>query len=254
MIKNDRQLGKPLGLFQNTKDNIEALTGLTGGEIAYATDTGEDGVYDAVSAGWVWGRGTLLASSSNDIFRCNNPGGASSFIGIIATLPGGATLTYTITSGNNAVLKPASTGHLAKLRLYNTTRNTYALISDATTATNTIILTNSVPIDWQVGDTISIASQTVVGEFAWTDFEITNEIINASGLFIEFTIVPDVAGTSLRIHPFETYSASKTIGVSGQVASIPMRGTLLVKIINNIFSVSWSGSPSAVLGRVVGVL
>jgi hypothetical protein len=56
MIKNDRQLGTPFGLFSNTKANIEALTGLTGGETAYATDTGEDGVYDAVAEEWVWGR------------------------------------------------------------------------------------------------------------------------------------------------------------------------------------------------------
>jgi hypothetical protein len=56
MIKNDRQLGAPFGLFSDTKTNIEALTGLTGGETAYATDTGEDGVYDAVAEEWVWGR------------------------------------------------------------------------------------------------------------------------------------------------------------------------------------------------------
>lgn len=56
MIKNDRQLGAPFGLFSDTKANIEALTGLTGGETAYATDTGEDGVYDAVGSAWVWGR------------------------------------------------------------------------------------------------------------------------------------------------------------------------------------------------------
>ncbi len=56
MRKNDVQLGRPAVLYADTKTNIEALTGLVGGEVAYATDTGEDGVYDAVGAAWVWGR------------------------------------------------------------------------------------------------------------------------------------------------------------------------------------------------------
>lgn len=56
MRKGDAQLGAPQILYQNTKANLEALSGLVGGEIAYATDTGEDGVYDAVLASWSWGR------------------------------------------------------------------------------------------------------------------------------------------------------------------------------------------------------
>lgn len=66
MIKNDRQLGKPFGLFRDTKSNVEALAGLTGGETAYATDTGEDGIYDAVAAEWVWGRSGSGAPLSDD--------------------------------------------------------------------------------------------------------------------------------------------------------------------------------------------
>lgn len=53
---NDNQLGRPEVLYKNTKSNIEALSGMTGGEIAYATDTGEDGIYDSVVNTWVWGR------------------------------------------------------------------------------------------------------------------------------------------------------------------------------------------------------
>jgi hypothetical protein len=58
MRKDDLQLGRPSRLYQNTKANIEALTGLTGGEEAYATDTGEKGHYDAVAAEWSWGGGS----------------------------------------------------------------------------------------------------------------------------------------------------------------------------------------------------
>lgn len=56
MRKGEDQLGRPSILYKNTKATIEAFSGLTGGEVAYATDTGEDGVYDAVGAAWVWGR------------------------------------------------------------------------------------------------------------------------------------------------------------------------------------------------------
>lgn len=84
MIKNDRQLGAPFGLFSDTKANIEALTGLTGGETAYATDTGEDGVYDAVGSAWVWGRsgggggGTPAGNDREIQFNDDGAFGASS--------------------------------------------------------------------------------------------------------------------------------------------------------------------------------
>lgn len=54
MIKNDVQLGRPLKPYEGTKANIEALTGLTGGEFAHATDTGDDGFYNNVTGSWVW--------------------------------------------------------------------------------------------------------------------------------------------------------------------------------------------------------
>jgi len=55
--KNDTQLGRPFIDFRDTKTNVEALTGLIGGEQAHATDTGKNGYYDAVGATWVWGVG-----------------------------------------------------------------------------------------------------------------------------------------------------------------------------------------------------
>lgn len=57
MIRNGKILGKPLVHFRDTKANIEALTGLVGGEEAHATDTGENGYYDEVATAWVWGGG-----------------------------------------------------------------------------------------------------------------------------------------------------------------------------------------------------
>ena len=54
MIKNDAQYGRPFVDFTDTKSNIEALTGLVGGETAYAVDAGESGHYDFVNSIWVW--------------------------------------------------------------------------------------------------------------------------------------------------------------------------------------------------------
>ena len=56
MRTGDTQIGKPAVLYKNTKANIEALSGIAQGAIAYATDTDELGTYDGVSA-WTWGAG-----------------------------------------------------------------------------------------------------------------------------------------------------------------------------------------------------
>ena len=55
MIKNDRVYGVPLVQYKDTKTNIEALSGIGEGAIAYATDTDEFGSYDGTT--WTWGQG-----------------------------------------------------------------------------------------------------------------------------------------------------------------------------------------------------
>lgn len=66
MRQGDKQLGAPQVLYKDTKANVEALAGLVGGEIAYATDTGQDGIYSDVLPGWVWGRAGGLAVVTTD--------------------------------------------------------------------------------------------------------------------------------------------------------------------------------------------
>jgi len=72
MRKGDSQLGTPYVEYPNTKANIEALTGISEGAIAYATDTNELGSYDGTA--WTWGQGSavvydteanILASTEN---------------------------------------------------------------------------------------------------------------------------------------------------------------------------------------------
>jgi len=55
MRKGDEQIGLPAAVYNDTAANIEALTGVAEGAVAYATDTDELGTYDG--AAWVWGSG-----------------------------------------------------------------------------------------------------------------------------------------------------------------------------------------------------
>lgn len=52
MRKGDTQLGTPYVEYTNTKANIEALTGISEGATAYATDTDRLGTY--TGAAWKW--------------------------------------------------------------------------------------------------------------------------------------------------------------------------------------------------------
>jgi len=190
-----------------------------------------------------------------DVFRVDNPGGASAFVGTINGAPAGASVTYNITSGQEAAMVPASTSQLAKLRLYNTTRGNSALISNCNTATNVITLTSSAPANWANGDTITIASQTVSGGgFSWIDLEITSGPTGKSGLLSNASFVPGSAGDSLRFHPFTTFSSSKVQILTGQVAAVTCNSLVLSEVLSNVFSIAWTGTPTTVLLRQVGYI
>ena len=64
MRKGDAQIGLPAPVYNDTKANVEALTGVVEGATAYATDTDEPGWYDG--AAWVWGAGG--AGGGNETF------------------------------------------------------------------------------------------------------------------------------------------------------------------------------------------
>ena len=184
----------------------------------------------------------LAESNANDIYRNDvASAGTTAFVGTIATLPGGAVLTYNVSSGNENALVPTSTSQLAKMRLYNTTRGTHALISNCVVGTNTITLTATVTAGWLVGDTITIASQTVSGGTGnWVDLEITSGLVGKSAIFANCHILDSVASaaTILRYHPFESFSSSKIQLVPHQVATFTTAGLMLIKLTNNMFTIS----------------
>jgi len=63
---NDRQLGFPYTEYADSKSNIEALTGVLEGSIAYATDTNQLGTYNGASWDWIseTPSGVLLADGT----------------------------------------------------------------------------------------------------------------------------------------------------------------------------------------------
>jgi hypothetical protein len=161
-----------------------------------------------------------------------NAASDSNFVSTIATLPGGATLTYgAVSSGAANAIVPWSALDAAfngKIVLHNTTRGTSALISAVVTGTSTITLTATVPAGWQVGDTITTRSQTNTsnwfGGAYYFDLDFSGMTTRPPlGIAIGFQvgIVDTSAGASMAaFHPFEANNASKSFQVWGQVANI----------------------------------
>lgn len=75
MIKNDRVYGVPLVQYKDTKANIEALSGIGEGAIAYATDSNEFGSYDGTT--WTWGQSgsTAPATTAANDFQVGDGSG-----------------------------------------------------------------------------------------------------------------------------------------------------------------------------------
>ena len=255
MNKNDQQLGRPFAEYVDTKANIEAITGLVEGCIAYASDTNEFGTYDGAT--WTWGSGdhshsglTTAETNANMIYQVGSPGAASTFIAKLNGDPtnvANSVCTFdTVTAGGVAVITPASTSQLAKMRIYNTTRGNVALILSATGATFTTTTNVYTTLGWRDNDDITITSTTVSGGgYSWFDLEITSGPTGKTSLEIEFLIVSATVGDSWRLHPLEAYASSKMKRTVALVALYPTIGYPLLKITSNVFSAAWTGTPTS---------
>ena len=186
---------------------------------------------------------------AEDVYR-TSVGSDSDFVATIATLPGGAVLTYNApSSGDETNLVPASTSQPAKMRLRNSTRTNYGLISNCVTGTNTITLTANVPGDWQVGDIITIRSAVntdTSGAAYFVEFELVSDVnALARDMFLYITLKDTgaVASAAIRLHPWETGSVSKRDVFRPQVTGVILN---LVNgpmpIISNRFCVLWNAS------------
>lgn len=101
MIKNDRVYGVPLTQYKDTKSNIEALSGIPEGAIAYATDSNEFGSYDGTT--WTWGQG---GSGAGGPFQRNLSADLALSDGQCLVITGYIDLaSYSITLNGDAVLE-----------------------------------------------------------------------------------------------------------------------------------------------------
>lgn len=196
---------------------------------------------------------SLKATSvANDIFNIQ-AASDSDFVATIATLPGGAVLTYNAPLfGDENNLVPNSTSHIAKMVLHNTTDSTDALISNCVSGTNTITLTDNVPGTWAVTDTITIRSQTntsVIGSRYFVDFEFVSDIETDSGEFIAYFYQNDSGGLVFAtVHPYEANAASKRFNFYTQVIGTPfVVPTHPIAITSSRFCVAWQASGTGTL-------
>ena len=245
---------------ENTGSTAEWRFALGGGNLIIPPKGAVSLWYDGTSERWrVLSHNQLVGSvaetNAEDVFRCDNPGGASLWTGTITGGISGSTLNISTSTGQNTVLKPFSTSQLAKMRIYNTTRGNSALIQDFNTATNQMTLTATVPANWANGDSLTIASQTVSGGgFNWIDLEVVSGPTSKQSLFLAARITPGAAGDALRVHPLETFGSGKVQAITGQVAGVISNGFVLVKVTTNVFSISWTGTPTDVFVREAGYL
>lgn len=186
-------------------------------------------------------------TNSNDIYL-GNALSKSDFVSTIATLPGGASLTYgAVTSGDAANLVPVSTSQLSKLVLHNTTRGDSALISDCNTGTSTITLTASVPGTWATSDTITIRSQTntstPITNVYFVDLQFTSGLNSDTDYIVIGVVTNDSGGPVYSVyHPYESNVASKRKSMSVQVAGVNANATFIMPIISNTFCASWDAT------------
>lgn len=187
--------------------------------------------------------------NANDVFFVNFCATAG-WIGNIATLPGGAVLTYVTTGGNPNTMTPLTLTQLGKQRLYNTTRGTYGLINNCVVGTGTITLTATVPAGWALGDVITTITPYMTGKpYNYVDIELTSgEALGSDLVFCTlYGYDAGAAGQNYLIHPFNTaWASSKESGIFTQAAAaFFISGLVIVPLNKNVFSFYWTASGAA---------
>jgi hypothetical protein len=222
--------------------------------MAVALAAGSGGLVEALL---LTGRPTILRDDSHYLYGVN-AASDSDFISTIATLPGGAVLTYgAVSSGAANTIVPwvaLDAAFNGKVVLHNTTRGTSALISAVVTGTSTITLTANVPAGWQTGDTITTRSQTNTaslfgGAARYFDLDFSG-MATKPGLGVAIGFQAGIADTGaggaiIAVHPYESNSNAKSFQQWGQV--ITQRNNLQMYIPNNQnrVCIGWNASGSA---------
>lgn len=162
---------------------------------------------------------------SDDVLRVENHSNTA-FTSTISGAPSPTSVTYgAITSGAENVIAPSANTQLGKMRLWNTTRNSYRLIRSVNTATNTITTVSSIDT-WANGDSITILSQTTsagtAADYIEVDLSQTTEIpLLARSLDLQAIARDTGAGSMvLSFHPYQTYFSSKVVNTFTPSANV----------------------------------
>jgi len=199
-----------------------------------------------------------IASPAYDLYKGSSLSD-SDFVSTIATLPGGAVFTYgAVTRGDEANVVPSATTQLAKMVMHNTDRGNDALVSNCVTGTNTVTLTDDVPGDWEVGDEVTICSQTNTtnpsANVYFIDFEITSGADALTRYIIPYVAWRDsgAANLDLTTHSYETNSNAKRRGIKIQVANVYINlPAAPVPLIKARFCMSWGASGANTANTII---
>ena len=220
--------------------------------VAIAMAAGSGGTVDAML---MTRRVTKLASDTHFMYGLAGASD-SDFTSTIATLPGGAVLTYgAVTTGNENAIDPwaaLDAAFNAKLMIHNTTRGTSAIISAVVVGTNTITLTANVPAGWTVGDTITARSQTNTQNWSGGSYYFEYDISGwadkppmATAIIIE-PAIQDTGGVGISsFHPYSAFVSSKNYQRWTQNTAARFIAPVTVPLINNRFCLGWDASGSA---------
>jgi hypothetical protein len=174
----------------------------------------------------------------------------SDFSGTIATLVDADTITYTPTGGNENAMDTAASTDSAKMVLHNTTRGTSATISTVVVGTNTINFVTARPASSQVGDTITIRSQTNTGNLStayWIDLDLQSTLSGlARSMIVELNYGDGTANNRGGMHPYTTDTAARRQLVRNTSTTVlQWGGQLAIPIINNKICVLWQSGGTA---------
>lgn len=188
--------------------------------------------------------GTRFVPTSNASFALDiASSGNTAWTGTINGSPSSTSVTITAVSGNKNILVPVSTSNWLPMRLYNTTRGSYRLISSTNTSTNVVTTLASVDT-WASGDSLTIESQTTTTGTASKMIELDGTqsaalaIVPAQARAIQWEITDfdnTAVNTAVFLHPYEAFASSKQTGCRNSNTGATMLGHTSMKLTNRVF-------------------
>lgn len=231
--------GSSAGTAANGNNGQDAASG--GAGATAPTGGGNGGAGGAVPVA-----GTAPGGGGGNGTGVNGAAGANGRI-VLSQATYGTIIPYsTVTTGNEAAIKPTANTQYGKLVLYNSTRSNSALIDSVDTSTDTITLVSAAPANWAAGDSITIRSTTntdVLSSAYYTDIDLSsaaNTLIPANAVsFSGEVIITDTGavGSKFQRHPYSSFVSSMQTGLAVQNTSTEVGGWAEFPLIDRKFCI-----------------